>query len=55
MAFGLKNGGPTYQRVMNLISHDLIGKNMEVYIDDIVVKSTNFIQHLADLETLMAH
>ena len=38
MSFGLKNSGAIYQRAMNLIFHDLIGKNMEVYIDDIVVK-----------------
>jgi hypothetical protein len=34
---GLKNAGATYQRVMNLIFHDLIGVTMEVYIDDIVI------------------
>ncbi|KAM1196533.1 hypothetical protein ACFX2J_022889 [Malus domestica] len=39
MPFGLKNAGATYQRAMNAIFHDLIGQNMEVYIDDIVVKS----------------
>ena len=50
MPFELKNAGSTYQRAMNLIFHDLIGKNMEVYIDDVVVKSTNFRHHLANLE-----
>ena len=50
MLFRLKNAGTTYQRVMNLIFHDLIGKNMEVYTDDVVVKSADFSQHLADLE-----
>ncbi|KAM0991177.1 hypothetical protein ACFX2I_009593 [Malus domestica] len=39
MPFGLKNAGATYQRAMNAIFHDLIGHSMEVYIDDIVVKS----------------
>ncbi|KAM1348666.1 hypothetical protein ACFX2F_002820 [Malus domestica] len=39
MPFGLKNAGATYQRGMNGIFHDLIGQSMEVYIDDIVVKS----------------
>jgi hypothetical protein len=38
MNFGLKNAGPTYQRAMNLIFHDLLGIIVEVYIDDIVVK-----------------
>jgi hypothetical protein len=39
MPFGLKNTGVTYQRAMNSIFHDMIGKYMEVYIDDIAVKS----------------
>jgi hypothetical protein len=41
MAFGLKNAGATYQRAMNYIYHDLIGKLVEIYIDDVVVKSTS--------------
>ena len=39
MTFGLKNAGATYQRAMNLIFHDLLGIILEIYIDDIVVKS----------------
>jgi hypothetical protein len=39
--FGLKNAGATYQRAMNYIYHDLIGKLVEIYIDDVVVKSTS--------------
>jgi hypothetical protein len=39
MTLGLKNAGVTYQRAMNLIFHDLLGVLMEVYIDDVVVKS----------------
>ena len=39
MPFGLKNAGATYKRVMNAIFHDMLGHHMEVYIDDIVVKS----------------
>ena len=50
MPFGLKNAGATYQRAMNLIFHDLIGKTVEVYIDDVVVKSKTRSGHLADLE-----
>jgi hypothetical protein len=49
MTFGLKNVGATYQRAMNYIYHDLIGKLVEVYIDDIVVKSTLIGGHLGDL------
>ena len=50
MPFELKNVRATYQRAMNLIFHNLIGKNMEVYIDDVVVKWGDFPQHLVDLE-----
>ena len=39
MTFGLKNVGATYQRAMNYIFHELIGKIVEIYIDDVVVKS----------------
>jgi hypothetical protein len=41
MTFGLKNAGTTYQCAMNYIYHDLIGKLVEIYIDDVVVKSTS--------------
>ncbi|XP_024179271.1 uncharacterized protein LOC112185255 [Rosa chinensis] len=34
MPFGLKNAGTTYQIAMNLIFHDILGKILEVYIDD---------------------
>jgi hypothetical protein len=40
MTCGLKNAGATYQRAMKLIFHDLLSIIIEVYIDDIVVKST---------------
>ena len=49
MTFGLKNAGATYQRAMNLIFHDLIGIILEVYIDDIMVKSAGLSHHLPDL------
>jgi uncharacterized membrane protein YkvI len=39
MTFGFKNAGETYQRAINYIFHKLIGKIVEIYIDDIVVKS----------------
>jgi len=50
MTFGLKNAGVTYQRAMNFIFHEFINKLVEIYIDDVVVKSGDFIKHLADLE-----
>ena len=42
MTFGLKNAGATYQRSMNYIFHELIGKIVEIYIDDVVVKSKGY-------------
>lgn len=39
MPFGLKNVGAIYQRLVNQIFAEQIGKSMEVYVDDILVKS----------------
>jgi len=49
MTFGLKNAGATYQRVMNYIFHSLISRVVEIYIDDMVIKSKGYKEHLADL------
>jgi hypothetical protein len=49
MTFGLKNVRAMYQRAMNLIFHDLLGIMMEVYINDIVIKSVCFEEHIANL------
>jgi hypothetical protein len=49
MTFGLKNVGATYQRTRNLIFHDLIGIILEIYIDDVVIKSNSMDSHLANL------
>jgi len=49
MTFGLKNAGATYQRAMNYIFHGLIGIIVEIYIDDVMVKSKDHQEHLADL------
>jgi hypothetical protein len=48
LTFGLKNVGATYQRAMNLIFHDLLRVLMEVYINDMVVKSVGFEEHMTD-------
>jgi hypothetical protein len=50
MTFVLKNTGATYQRAMNLIFHDLLGGLMEVYINDVVVKSVGIEDHMTDLK-----
>jgi hypothetical protein len=39
MAFGLKNGGATYQKCVHTVLESQIGRNVEAYIDDLVVKS----------------
>jgi hypothetical protein len=49
MTFGLKNADTIYQRAMNLIFHDLLGIILEIYINDVVVKSDSMNSHLADL------
>jgi hypothetical protein len=53
MTFRLKNAGATYQHAMNYIFHDLIGKLVEIYIDDIMVKSTSVEGHLGDLRQVL--
>jgi hypothetical protein len=53
MTFGLKNSGATYQSAMNYIFHDLIGKLVEIYIDDVVVKSASVEGHLGDLRQVL--
>ena len=50
MSFGLKNAGATYQRLMNRMFHDQIGRNVEVYVDDMLVKSREEDDHLDDLK-----
>jgi hypothetical protein len=50
MTFGLKNADATYQRAMNLIFHDLLRVLMEVYIDDMVVISVGFEEHITNLK-----
>ncbi|KAL0303753.1 UNVERIFIED_CONTAM: hypothetical protein Sradi_6243400 [Sesamum radiatum] len=49
MPFGLKNAGATYQRLANWMFKDLIGKTMEVYVDDILVKIKEEAGHLTYL------
>ena len=50
MPFGLKNAGSTYQRMMTRMFESLLGKNIEIYIDDMVVKSKMVSEHLGDLQ-----
>ncbi|XP_072074319.1 uncharacterized protein [Arachis hypogaea] len=52
MPFGLKNAGATYQRLMSRVFHDLIGKTVEVYVDDILVKTAKPRKLIDDLQTV---
>ena len=52
MPFGLKNAGATYQRLVTKMFKHLIGRTVEVYIDDMVVKSKEPEGHLADLKAV---
>ena len=52
MPFGLKNARSTYQRMMTKMFEPQLGKNVEVYIDDMVVKSKLVSEHLVDLANI---
>ncbi|CAL8086809.1 unnamed protein product [Prunus armeniaca] len=49
MPFGLRNSGATYQRAMNSVFHDMIGHSLEVYTDDVVIKSPEEGDHVSNL------
>ena len=50
MPFGLKNAGATYQWLVNHMFRPQIGRNVEVYVDDMLVKSLDEGKHLDDLQ-----
>nr|GEU44686.1 reverse transcriptase domain-containing protein [Tanacetum cinerariifolium] len=50
MPFGLKNAGATYQRLMDKAFEGQIGRNIEVYVDDLVVKSHTKAEMMRDVE-----
>ena len=52
MSFGLKNAGSTYQRMMTRMFESLLGKNIEIYINDMVVMSKVVSEHLGDLRVI---
>ena len=49
MPFGLKNAGATYQRATTTLFHDMMHRDVEVYVDDMIVKSQGWADHLAAL------
>ena len=54
MLFRLKNAGATHQRLVNKMFSKQIGRNMEVYVDDMLVKSKEELAHLDDLKETFA-
>jgi len=54
MPFGLKNAGATYQRLMDKVLAPMLGRNVQAYVDDMVVSSQERGRHTADLEELFA-
>ena len=54
MPFGFKNAGATYQRMMIRMFEPRLGNNIEIYIDDMVVKSKAKSEHVNDLKNIFA-
>ncbi|KAL0309168.1 UNVERIFIED_CONTAM: hypothetical protein Sradi_5859100 [Sesamum radiatum] len=54
MPFRLKNEGVTYQRLVDKIFQPQLGRNMKVYVDDMLVKSKEARNHVEDLEKTFA-
>ena len=52
MPFGLKNAGSAYQRMMTKMFEPRLGKNIKVYIDDMVMKSKEIPDHVDDLRNI---
>ena len=53
--FGLKNAGATYQRAMVTLFHDMIHKEVAVYVDDMISKSHTEEDHITHLQKLFEH
>jgi hypothetical protein len=54
MSFGLKNAGATYQRAIQACFKKQLNKNVEAYVDDVVIKTRNSDKLIADLEETFA-
>ena len=50
MPFGLKNAGATYQRKATALLHDIMHNEVEVYVDDMIVKSKDRKGHITNLK-----
>ena len=51
MSFGLRNTGATYQRAMVALFHDMMHKEIEVYMNDMIAKSKTEEEHLVTYES----
>ena len=48
MPVGLKNAGSTYMRAMRTMFHDMMHREIEVYVDDVIIKSKKQLNHVKD-------
>lgn len=55
MSFGLKNIGVTYQRLVIRMFETHIGRNMKVYVDNMMVKTKSIKEHFFNLEEIFFH
>ena len=49
MPFGLKNAGETYMKAMKTMFHDMMHREIEVYVDDVIIKSKKQSKHVKEL------
>ena len=52
MSFGIKNVGATYHQAMVALFHDMMHKEIKVYVDDMIAKSKTEEEHLVNLRKL---
>src|SRR5437667_6838253 len=55
MPFGLKNAGATYQRAMQRCMHNQLGRNVEAYVDDVIIKSQVKEDLISDLSEMFTN
>ena len=53
MTFGLKNVGATYMRAMTTMFYDMMHKEIEVYVDDVIIKSKTQVDHVQNMRKFL--